>query len=150
MSRLVQKSFAELSAEQQATFKNIVANRPVKPKDGHIGGPFDVWVRSPEMGKRLVGLGSFFRFRTTVERRYIELAILVTGQHWQAKFEWFAHEPMARNASVPEAIIQAIKIGEQPDLTDPGDTAVYTLATELHNVHTVIFHCRINTWGRSD
>ena len=137
MARLIQKSFAELTAEQQATFEYITANRPVKPKDGHIGGPFDIWVRSPEMGERLVGLGSFFRFRTTVERRYIELAILVTGQHWQAQFEWFAHEPMAREAGVPEEAIQAIKIGGQPNLTDPGDIAVYALATELHNIHTV-------------
>ena len=74
MSRLQEKTYAELTPAQQATFDDIVANRPVKPEDGHIGGPFDVWLRSPEMGKRLVGLGSFFRFRTGVDRRYIKLA----------------------------------------------------------------------------
>ena len=98
MSRLTKKTFAELTPEQQETFSQVVENRPVKPVDGHIGGPFDAWVRSPEMGRRMVGLGGFFRFRTSVERRYIELAILVTGAHWQAQFEWFAHEPMARAA----------------------------------------------------
>ena len=137
MSRLLEKTFAELTKEQQKTFDNIVENRPVKPKDGHIGGPFDVWLRSPEMGKRLVGLGSFFRFRTSVDRRYIELAILVTGQHWQAQFEWYAHEPMARDAGVPEGVIQAIKVNQQPNLTDPGDIAAYALATEIHKTHTV-------------
>ena len=137
MSRLIRKTFAELTTEQQETFENIVENRPVKPKDGHIGGPFDIWLRSPEMGSRLVGLGSFFRFRTSVDRRYIELAILVTGQHWQAQFEWYAHEPMARDAGVPEDVIQAIKVGQQPNLTDPGDIAIYALATEIHQTHTV-------------
>lgn len=137
MSRLTKKTFAELSPEQQATFEDIVANRPVKPKDGHIGGPFDIWLRNAEMGKRLVGLGSFFRFRTSVDRRYIELAILVTGQHWQAQFEWYAHEPMARDAGVPEDVIQAIKVGEQPTLTDTGDIATYALATEMHQTHEV-------------
>ena len=57
MSRLTRKTYAELTPEQQATFDDIVANRPVKPEDGHIGGPFDIWLRNPEMGKRLVGLG---------------------------------------------------------------------------------------------
>ena len=133
MSRLQEKTYAELTPAQQATFDDIVANRPVKPEDGHIGGPFDVWLRSPEMGKRLVGLGSFFRFRTGVDRRYIELTILVTGQFWQAQFEWFAHEPMARDAGVPEDVIQAIKKGEVPELTDPGDAAAYALAREIHN-----------------
>jgi 4-carboxymuconolactone decarboxylase len=132
MSRLSKKTYAELSPAQQATFDDIVANRPVKPQDGHIGGPFDIWLRSPEMGKRLVGLGGFFRFRSSVERRYVELAILVTGQHWQAQFEWFAHEPMAREAGVPEPVIAAIKQGTQPSFDDPGDSAAYTLATELH------------------
>ena len=133
MSRLTRKTLQELSEEQRAVFDEVVANRPVKPVDGHIGGPFDIWIRSPEMGKRLVGLGGFFRFRTSVDRRYIELAILVTGQFWQAQFEWWAHEPMARDAGVPEDIIQAIKAGTQPELNDPGDMACYTLARELHN-----------------
>ena len=86
---------------------------------------------------RLVELGGFFRFRTSVDRRYIELAILVTGGHWQAQFEWWAHEPMARTAGVPEAVIQAIKVGEPPPLEDAGDAAVYRLATELHREHAV-------------
>ena len=101
----------------------------------NIGGPFDIWLRSPEMGKRLVGLGGFFRFRTSVDRRYIELAILVTGQYWQAQFEWWAHEPMAREAGVPDDVIQAIKAGESPKFTDAGDAAAYAVASELHHTH---------------
>lgn len=133
MSRLSRKTYEELDPDQKATFDLVVENRPVKPKNGHIGGPFDIWIRSPEMGRRLVGLGGFFRFRTTVDRRYIELAILTTGQFWRAQFEWYAHEPMAREAGVPEDVIQAIKRGEKPALDDAGDAATYHLATELHN-----------------
>lgn len=133
MSRLERKKYAELTPAQQTAFDNVVANRPVKPVDGHIGGPFDIWIRSPELGERLVGLGGFFRFRTTVERRYIELAILVTGQIWQAQFEWWAHEPMAREAGVPEDVITAIRAGATPVLSDPGDVAAYALAREIHN-----------------
>lgn len=133
MSRLERKKYAELTDAQREAFDEVVANRPVRPVDGHIGGPFDVWIRSPELGHRLVGLGGFFRFRTTVERRYIELAILVTGRFWQAQFEWWAHEPMARDAGVPEAVITAIRSGQTPTLTDPGDLAAYALATEIHN-----------------
>ena len=133
MSRLPRRTLDELSDAERAVFDNIVANRPVKPLDGHIGGPFDIWLTSPEMGRRLVGLGGFFRFRTSVDRRYIELAILVTGSFWKAQFEWFAHEPMAREAGVPEDVIQAIKVGDTPDLKDPGDAAAYALAHELHH-----------------
>lgn len=133
MSRLEAKSYTELNTDQQEVFDKVVASRPVKPKDGHIGGPFDIWLRSPEMGNRLIGLGGFFRFRTSVERRYVELAILVTGQFWQAQFEWWAHEPMAREAGVPDDVIAAIKAGHAPASGDPGDLAAYKLAGEIHN-----------------
>ncbi|MGD8417492.1 MAG: carboxymuconolactone decarboxylase family protein [Pseudomonadales bacterium] len=135
MSRLERKTYEALTEAQREAFDEVVANRPVKPVDGHIGGPFDVWVRSPEMSRRLVGLGGFFRFRTSVERRYIELAILVTGQFWQAQFEWWAHEPMAREAGVPDDVIAAIRAGDRPELSDPGDAAAYALAREIHNDH---------------
>jgi 4-carboxymuconolactone decarboxylase len=137
MSRLTRKTLEQLSDEERAVYDEIVANRPVKPQDGHIGGPFDIWLRSPEMGKRLVGLGGFFRFRSSVDRRYVELAILVTGAFWKAQFEWFAHEPMAREAGVPEEVIQAIKLGDEPALSDAGDVAAYALASELHHSRTL-------------
>lgn len=137
MGRLTPKRLDELGAEQREVFDFIVANRPLKPKDGTIGGPFDVWLTNPDLGRRLVELGSLFRFRTSVDRRYIELAILVTGAHWQAQFEWFAHEPMARDAGVPEDVIQAIKVGATPVLTDAGDRAAYGLAHALHTTHQV-------------
>ena len=84
------------------------------------------------MGSRLIGLGNFFRYHTSVDRRYIELAILVTGQFWQADFEWYAHEPMARKAGVPDEVITDIRAGRQPTLVDEGDVVAYELASELH------------------
>jgi len=137
MSRLQPKSYEQLVPEQQVLFDEIVANRPVKPVNDNIGGPFDIWLRSPTLGKHLMDLGTFFRFETSVNRRYIELAILVTGAYWQAQFEWFAHEPMARNAGVPDEVIAAIKVGNMPTFEDAGDRASYTLAQELHQTKQV-------------
>ena len=62
----------------------------------------------------------------------MELAILVTGQLWQAQFEWFAHEPMARDAGLPENVISSIKLGEEPTFDDDGDEAAWRFCTTLH------------------
>ena len=70
-------------------------------------------------------------------KRHSTLAILVTGQHWQAQFEWWAHEPMARDAGVPEDVIQAVKRGETPVFSDAGDAAAYAVAHELYNTRTL-------------
>ena len=134
--RLTRRTLAQMSAEQQEVFKKISDGRK-NVEDGHIGGPFDGWILNPEMGRRIVGLGGTFRFRTEVDRRFIELAILVTGQFWKAQFEWFAHEPMALEAGLPDEVIQAIKVGKIPEFADPRDEACYKLCVALHRDHQV-------------
>jgi len=149
MSRQTPKKLSEMSPEQQAVFAQITTSRE-GVKDGHIGGPFDVWLLNPEMAKRIVGLGSMFRFRSSVDRRWVELTILITGQFWQSQFEWYAHEPMARDANVPEELIQAIKQGDEPPLFNDKDTACYHLINELHQHHQVTaetFHIAAREFG---
>jgi 4-carboxymuconolactone decarboxylase len=99
--------------------------------EGHIGGPFDAWSLNPSIGRRIWQLGGTIRFRPTIDRRYIELAILMTGQLWQAQFEWWAHEPMARDAGLPEPVIQAVKTGAEPTFEEPGDEIVWRFCRTL-------------------
>ena len=67
-----------MSTAEQEIFDRIAEGR-TGVEDGHIGGPFDAWILNPEMARRISGLGGMFRFRTSVDRRQIELAILLTG-----------------------------------------------------------------------
>lgn len=101
-------------------------------EDGHLGGPFDAWGLNPGIGRRVWQLGGAIRHKPSIDRRYIELAILVTGQLWQAQFEWWAHEPMAREAGLPDNVIAAIKAGTEPEFDDPGDETAWRLCTTLH------------------
>lgn len=136
MPRLKNKKYDELTEAQREVFDTIAEGRK-GVEGGHIGGPFDAWILNPEMGRRIVGLGGLFRFRTEVDRRYIELAILMAGRKWQAQYEWYAHEPMARDAGVPDDVITAIKSGDVPSFTDDGDRAAFNLCNELLETHQV-------------
>ena len=136
MGRLTHKPYDELNEDQQALHQDIAATRKTS-EDGHIGGPFDVWLKNAKLGKHIVDLGGTFRFGTSVDRRYVELVILITGQFWQAQFEWYAHEPMAVKAGVPRGLIDAIKAGTRPDFESDEDRIVYELCTELHRTHQV-------------
>lgn len=120
MSRLQPRSPAEMSESQREFHEQMAEGRPPGP-DGRIGGPFDAWGLNPSTGRRIWQLGGALRFKPTIDRRYVELAILMTGQLWQAQFEWWAHEPMAREAGLPEEIIQAIKVGDEPTFVDSDD-----------------------------
>ena len=136
MSRLSRRTTAEMTKGQQELFAQMTEDRePVA--DGHIGGPFDAWCLSPAIGRRFWQAGGAIRFKPTIDRRYIELAILITGQLWQAQYEWFAHEPMARDAGLPDDVIAAVKRGEEPSFADAGDEACWRFCTELHRDHKV-------------
>ena len=121
-----------MTEAQRELFQRMADGRSAV-EDGHIGGPFDAWCLSPGTGLRFWQAGGAIRFKPSVDRRYIEIAILVTGQFWQAQFEWFAHEPMARDAGVPEEVIQAIKVGAEPEFSDPADEACYRISRMIHN-----------------
>ncbi len=110
--------------EQMAEGRTVVA-------EGQIGGPFDAWALNPSTGRRIWQLGGAIRFKPTIDRRYIELAILMTGQLWQAQFEWFAHEPMARDAGLPQEVIDAVKIGAEPTFVDGGDDVCWRFCRAL-------------------
>ncbi len=132
MSRLTPLTTAEMDPKR-AEFVAQMADGRSNVGDGHIGGPFDAWGINPSIGRRIWQLGGAIRSKPSIDRRYIELAILVTGQLWQAQFEWWAHETMARDAGLPEAVIQAIKVGEEPEFTDEGDETAWRLCTMLHH-----------------
>lgn len=131
MTRLHLVPTAEMRTDRAGFWAEMADGRePVA--DGQLGGPFDAWGLNPAIGRRIWQLGGAIRFKPSIDRRYIELAILVTGQLWQAQFEWYAHETMARDAGLPEAVIMAIKHGDEPDFDDAGDETAWRLCTTLH------------------
>ena len=99
--------------------------------DGSLYGPFNAWVTAPDVGRRLLSLGGALRFEMSIDRRLIEVAIITTGAHWKAEFEWFAHAPMAREHGVSEDVIDAIREGRIPDFVHDDERAVHAVATEL-------------------
>lgn len=130
MSRLKRRDPADMPDKQRELYHQMAEGRTVVA-EGEIGGPFDGWALNPSIGRRIWQLGGAIRFKPSIDRRYIELAILMTGQLWQAQFEWFAHEPMAREAGLPEEVIQAVKNGAEPEFGDDGDETCWRLCRTL-------------------
>jgi 4-carboxymuconolactone decarboxylase len=70
-------------------------------------------------------------------QRLAELAILITGRHWRAKFEFYAHAQLARKVGLEEPIIQALAAGKRPDFENRDDAIVYELCTEMLNTRHI-------------
>jgi 4-carboxymuconolactone decarboxylase len=101
------------------------------------GGPFNVLLRSPEMGDLVQQFGASMRFHSSIPRKLNEMAIIITARHWTAQYEWNAHRNAAAQAGLNEAIIQAIAQGKRPASMDADETIVYNFSTELLNTHQV-------------
>jgi 4-carboxymuconolactone decarboxylase len=126
MSRMPDVTRESLSEEQRAVFDQIASGPHAR-----VIGPFPAWLQSPELARRARALSEFLRFQSSPPKRLAEIAILVTGRHWGAEFEFYAHAELARKAGVGEPIIQAIAAGKRPAFSEPTDEIVYDLCTEM-------------------
>lgn len=135
--------FDELTPEQRtlsdaiksgprAKLKSSGASRP-----GPLGGPFNVWLRSPGIGDLVQKLGEEIRFRSSLAGKLNELAILVTARHWTSQYEWVAHHKLALEGGLNPAIAEDIAQGRRPAGMDADETIVYEFSRELHQTQGV-------------
>ena len=104
---------------------------------GGLRGPFQAWLRSPEVADRFQRVGEHVRFQSSIPAALNELAILVTAREWTAQFEWHAHHALAMKTGLPPAIAEAIARGERPEGMDADQRVVYEFSTELHGERSV-------------
>ena len=100
------------------------------PRRG-LGGPFNVLLRSPEMGDLAMKFGEYSRFRPEVPAKLRELAIIITARHWTSHFEWYAHRSAAAQAGLRADIITAIAERKRPTGMQPDEEAVYNFVNEM-------------------
>jgi 4-carboxymuconolactone decarboxylase len=134
MSRLAPLTESDLNDEQRAVLDAIQSG----PR-GRLGlvGPFGVFVRAPKIGMATQALGAAVRYETSLPERIKEIAICTVGAHFQAKFEFAAHGPMAIRAGVSETAVEAIRQGETPSFDEPADVVSYRVASQLLGKHRI-------------
>lgn len=127
----------QLTPEQKALSDAIKSGPRAKlassgaSKPGPLGGPFNVWLRSPGIGNLVQQLGEEIRFRSSIAGKLNELAILVTARNWTSQYEWVAHHKLALEGGLDPKIAEAIAQGRRPEGMDADETLVYEFSTEL-------------------
>ena len=123
----------DLDEAGRQVWDGVVGSRPADlvGENGGLIGPFNAFVHAPGVGRRLSSLGATLRFKTSIERRLSELAIITVAARWKAEFEWFAHSPMAREHGLSEAVVAAIGAGDDPAFEADDERVVYAVARGL-------------------
>ncbi|MBX3649871.1 MAG: carboxymuconolactone decarboxylase family protein [Burkholderiales bacterium] len=132
-----------LTPEQKALTEAIKSGPRAKlassgaSKPGPLGGPFNVWLRSPGIGNLVQQLGEEIRFRSSLSGKLNELAILVTARNWTSQYEWVAHHKLALEGGLDPKIAEAIAQGRRPEGMDADETLVYEFSQELQQTQGV-------------
>ena len=126
MSRLSTLSPATMAADQRKVYEDIAANQR-----GGVRGPFNAWVRSPELATCLRNLIDFLSHRTSLPGNLREIAVLMAAYAWQADYAWKAHEALALKSGLSPEAIAAIGAGHRPSALSPAEATVYDLCADI-------------------
>jgi 4-carboxymuconolactone decarboxylase len=111
----------ELTAEQKKVFDDLVAGR------GRLLTPYKIWIHSPKLAAAMETIGTFLNKKGALTEREVELTIVIIATHWQGAYVQAAHVKMCLGLGFPQAAMDAIRDGREPDLPDPREKAVYDL-----------------------
>jgi 4-carboxymuconolactone decarboxylase len=120
-----------MNAAQSRMVESVLAG-----KRGSMQGPYNVLLRSPELGDLAQKFGAHTRFNSSLPLALNELAILIVARTWTSQFVWWAHRAIALEAGLDRSLIDDIAAGRVPQglAKLPAEVvAVYSFCSELQN-----------------
>jgi 4-carboxymuconolactone decarboxylase len=100
-------------------------------------GPAAISLQSPKVAEAIQMLNQYLRFHGVLKPRDYEVAILVAAREFDQEYEWSGHEMAARNAKVPDAVIDVIKNKEPALRLSDRDTLIITFARDSFQQHRI-------------
>ena len=140
----------EIPLDKMSAAQRSVADAIMSGPRQRMSGPFNAWLRSPELADRLQKVGEYVRFNTSLDKRVNEMAILMTAQAWGSQYEWYAHEPLALKAGLDPAVIAAIGAGRKPGNMKDDEAIAWEFITQLrrdHGVDDAIYTSALEKFG---
>jgi 4-carboxymuconolactone decarboxylase len=137
--------YGEMTPEQKTMIDHLLAGERQGAR-----GPFNVLLRSPEVGDLAQQFGGSMRFHTALPKDVSETIIIMTGRYWMAQYEWTAHKAAALKNGVKPAIVDAIAGGKRPTGMSPEMEVAYNFIDELlttHQVTDATFKAATATYG---
>jgi 4-carboxymuconolactone decarboxylase len=147
---LVGDRFKPLTYDKLTPAQKTMADHMMSGERRGMNGPFNVLLRSPEVGDLAQQLGAQLRFHSSLPRRLNEFAIIMTARYWTAQYEWIAHKRLALEAGLSPAVVDAVAAGKRPESMQPDEAAIYTFTDELlktKQVSDATFKAAVEAFG---
>ena len=127
----------QLAYEELAPDVRPLADDILKVSSAALGGPYNALLRSPDMARRCFELLDYLRFKTSVNKRLNEFAILIQARLSNAQYEWWAHEPIARRAGLSDVVMADLRACRRPAAMQDDERLVYDFCIQLSLNHRV-------------
>jgi len=120
-----------IPADQMTEAQKKAAEAFAEGRGYQIRGPFVPLVRSPEVMLRAKAMSDYLRFKSVIEPRINEMAIIITAREWTQQYVWQAHYPAALKAGLRRETADAIADGRRPAGMAEDEEIAYDTATEI-------------------
>ncbi len=137
LESVMQERFIQVTYESLAPEVRPLADDILKVSSAALGGPYNALLRSPEMARRCFDFLDYLRFKTSVNKRLNEFAILIQARISNAQYEWWAHEPIARRAGLSDEVMDTLRACCRPDNMQDDERLVYDFCIQLSLNHRV-------------
>jgi 4-carboxymuconolactone decarboxylase len=143
--RLPMPAAAAMNDAQRAAAQALIDG----PRKG-VYGPFLPLLRSPVLLDRVGKVGEYLRFESVLHARIRELVTCFVARHVSNQFEWQMHAPLAVQAGVAQATVDAIAQGARPKQLPPDEEAALDFAHELlvrHGTSDAAYEAALTAFG---
>lgn len=122
----------DMTERQRAVYDRIAGKR------GKLGGPYQVWLQSPELCDRQEAMTSYCRWECSLPEKLREFGLLIASRFWDAQYSWNAHVDPAIKLGISPQIIAAVAEKREPQFAADDDERIfYTFVMELLTKHFV-------------
>jgi len=148
--RLVGNRFAPLTWDVLSPEQKTMIQHLFNGERHGAAGPFNIFLRAPELGDELQAYGAYIRYHPALSRQITELVIMTAVRYWNTESEWNAHKTIALRAGLDPAVAAAIAEGVRPEHMQPDVEAAYNFVDELLTTHQLsdkTFHAAVDRFG---
>ncbi|MCC2656097.1 MAG: carboxymuconolactone decarboxylase [Panacagrimonas sp.] len=130
LSRLRPVRREQLDEAQQKLYDALIQPPSGRLNLAGIKGPGGIELRMPKLLAHRGDINRKLRVEIGLDDALVELAILAAAREIDSQFVWAMHEPVAREAGVPDATIERIRHRQALDGLPEKQAALIALARE--------------------
>ncbi|TFF18255.1 carboxymuconolactone decarboxylase family protein [Jiella endophytica] len=121
--------YSDMKAGISSNFNDFEAVR----EDGALMGPWNPWLHEPKIGGAIWNLTKAMSMEATLPDNARQIAILVTGAHFDAAYEIYAHVAVAEREGMTDERLSTLVAGVKPTGLAGEEEVAYDVAWALLN-----------------